>query len=88
MCAKTAKRFCPPTPEDVRSYVEEKGYVGFDVERFIDHYTSNGWMVGRNKMKDWRAAARNWRKNETKYDGQKKPREHKVNNKINDEWDE
>ena len=29
-------------------------------QRFIDHYTSNGWMVGRNKMKDWQASVRNW----------------------------
>lgn len=64
-CIK-AKRtaFVPPTHEEVKSYVEEKGYAFFDAERFIDFYTSKGWMVGKNKMKDWKAAVRNWAKSE------------------------
>ena len=31
-----------------------------DAERFVDYYTANGWMVGRSRMRDWQAAARNW----------------------------
>jgi hypothetical protein len=31
-----------------------------DPQRFVDYYTSNGWMVGKNKMKDWKAAVRTW----------------------------
>ena len=57
---KETKRFCPPKIEEVRAYAEEKEYVFFDAERFIDFYASKGWMVGKNKMKDWRAAVRNW----------------------------
>ena len=53
-------RFSPPTRQDVADYCKEKGFVGFDVERFLDYYTSNGWMVGKSKMKDWKAAVRNW----------------------------
>ena len=53
-------RFSPPTRQNVAEYCAEKGYSGFDVERFLDYYTSNGWMVGKNKMKDWKAAVRNW----------------------------
>lgn len=53
-------RFSPPTTQDVSAYCEEKGISGFDVERFIDFYSSKGWMVGKNKMKDWKAAVRNW----------------------------
>jgi hypothetical protein len=34
-----------------------------DAERFIDYYTSNGWLVGRNRMKDWKAAVRTWERN-------------------------
>ena len=34
-----------------------------DAERFVDYYTSNGWMVGKNKMKDWKAAVRTWERN-------------------------
>ena len=31
-----------------------------DAERFVDYYTANGWKVGKNPMKDWKAAVRNW----------------------------
>lgn len=54
-------RFTPPTVDEVRAYCNEKHYP-VDAERFVDYYTSNGWMVGKNKMKDWRAAVRTWAK--------------------------
>ena len=60
---KKRKRFTPPTLEEVKAYCLESGYR-IDAERFIDYYESNGWMVGRNKMKDWKAAVRNWAKRE------------------------
>lgn len=53
------KRFTPPTQEDVEEYTKEKGYT-INAERFIAYYESNGWRVGKNPMKDWRAAVRNW----------------------------
>lgn len=52
-------RFLPPTLEEVKIYCQEKGY-GIDAERFVDFYSSKGWYVGKNKMKDWEAAVRNW----------------------------
>lgn len=52
-------RFTPPTREELLSYVNEKG-LSIDPDRFLDYYESNGWMVGKNKMKDWKAAVRNW----------------------------
>ena len=55
----TRPRFCPPSVDDVKSYCTEKGYK-VDPQRFVDYYESNGWMVGRNKMKDWKAAVRSW----------------------------
>lgn len=57
-----AERFSPPTLDDVKAYCQEKGYGidKVDPEKFIDFYTSKGWMVGKNKMKDWKAAVRNW----------------------------
>lgn len=56
------KRFVPPTLEEVKAYcAERKNNV--DAERFIDYYTSNGWLVGKNKMKDWKAAVRSWERN-------------------------
>ena len=65
-------RFKPPCLADVEEYVKEKGYTGFDCERFIDFYESKGWMVGKNKMKDWKAAVRNWaRSNKERASGSK-----------------
>ena len=61
--SNSAPRFTPPTLEELKTYVNEKKYRGFDCERFIDHYTSNGWMVGKNKMKAWKSAANNWSRN-------------------------
>lgn len=52
-------RFSPPTVEEVHAYCKEKGYA-VDPQRFVDYYTSNGWKVGKNPMKDWKAAVRNW----------------------------
>lgn len=55
----TRHRFIPPTVEDVRRYCTEKGYT-VDAQGFVDYYKSNGWKVGRNPMKDWKAAVRTW----------------------------
>ena len=57
-----AKRFIPPTYEEVLSYCIERNN-NVDAEHFIDYYTSNGWQVGKNKMKDWKAAVRTWERN-------------------------
>lgn len=59
-----AKRFIPPTVEEVRSYCAERNN-NVDAQRFVDYYTANGWLVGKNKMKDWRAAVRTWERNNT-----------------------
>lgn len=56
---KTRSRFSPPTLEEVKAYCLERGN-NVDAERFVDFYTSNGWKVGKNSMKDWKAAVRNW----------------------------
>ena len=55
--------FLPPTLTEVFAYCEEQGYV-LDGERFIDYYQSKGWMIGSAKMQDWKAALRNWAKQE------------------------
>ena len=56
------KQFNPPTVEDVKEYCIQHGYK-IDAYRFVDYYTSNGWMVGKNRMKDWKAAVRTWVRN-------------------------
>ena len=52
-------RFIPPTVEEVKQYCFDHNYT-VDAERFVSYYESNGWMVGRTKMKSWQAAARTW----------------------------
>lgn len=59
---KKRTRFSPPTVDDVKAYCKERSN-NVDAERFIDYYNSNGWMVGNNKMKDWKAAVRTWENN-------------------------
>jgi hypothetical protein len=54
------KRFEPPTLDMLNEYAQEKGYVGFSAERFFNYYESNGWKVGKNPMKSWKAAVSNW----------------------------
>lgn len=54
-----AKKFVPPTLQEVEAYVKSKGYC-FSAEKFVAYYESVGWRVGKNKMKSWRAACRTW----------------------------
>ena len=54
-----ARRFTPPTVEDVAAYCRERG-SNVDAQRFVDFYASKGWKVGNAGMKDWHAAVRNW----------------------------
>jgi predicted phage replisome organizer len=56
---KERKTFTPPTLEEVKKYCSERKNT-VDPQKWHDHYTSNGWLVGRNKMKDWKAAVRTW----------------------------
>lgn len=63
-----ARRFTPPTLDDVLAYVRERG-SDVDPQRFLDFYASKGWMVGKNPMKDWKAAVRTWEKRELEKKG-------------------
>lgn len=51
-----------PTVEEIKAYCKERKN-NIDAEQFFDYYTSNGWMVGKVKMKDWQAAIRTWERN-------------------------
>ncbi|MCM0083959.1 hypothetical protein L4X63_20460 [Geomonas sp. Red32] len=57
-------KFTPPSQTEVQAYMADIGFDG-DADRFVDFYASKGWMVGRNKMKDWKAAVRTWRKGQS-----------------------
>ena len=54
-----ARRFTPPTLDELRAYIFMQN-LKMDAQRFLDYYEANGWKVGKNPMKDWRAAARSW----------------------------
>ena len=54
------KKFEKPTLEELETYKKEANLINLDTHRFLDYYDSNGWMVGKNHMKDWKATARNW----------------------------
>ena len=56
------KRFEKPSLADVQAYCAERGN-SVDAQKFVDYYESNGWRVGKNPMKDWRAAVRTWERN-------------------------
>lgn len=60
---KASRIFTPPTLSEIEAYCNERGNA-VDAERFHNYYESNGWMVGKNRMKDWRAAVRTWEKSE------------------------
>ncbi len=61
---KGITRFTPPTKEDVFQYMIERGVNSkIEAEKFVDYYSSKGWLVGKSKMKDWKASVRNWTKN-------------------------
>jgi len=59
---KKVARFKKPTIEDVKTYMKELGMNDIS-ERWMSHYESNGWLVGKNKMKDWKASVRTWKLN-------------------------
>tara|TARA_R110002051_G_scaffold1515_2_gene8380 strand:- start:2164 stop:2775 length:612 start_codon:yes stop_codon:yes gene_type:complete len=59
------KRFKEPTVDEVYKYCTDRNNK-VDCDKFHNYYISNGWMVGRNKMKDWRGAVRHWESNTPK----------------------
>ena len=57
-------RFAPPAIQEIRDCVSDHGYA-VDPEAFFFHYEGNGWMVGKNKMKNWKMALASWNKRES-----------------------
>jgi len=56
---RNSHRFVPPSVAEVSEYINEKDY-SVDANRFVDFYKSKGWLVGKNKMRDWKASVRTW----------------------------
>jgi hypothetical protein len=79
---KVKRRFTPPSVEEVRAYCLERGN-NVDAEAFVDFYTSKGWLVGKNPMKDWKACVRTWEKR----DSQKANKGNKVANQLEQSYE-
>lgn len=76
--------FTPPTIDEVKAYCFERGNK-VDADRWYDFYSAKGWMIGKNKMKDWKAAVRTWEKDTKKTD--KKPSRNQFNEMIHTDYD-
>lgn len=59
----SSTEFTPPTLEEVQDYCRERGN-NVNPEQFYDFYEAKGWMIGRNRMKDFKAAVRTWERND------------------------
>lgn len=81
---KKAEAFRPPSIDEVKSYCLERGNK-VDADRWYDFYSAKGWMIGKNKMKDWKAAVRTWEKDTKKTD--KKPSKNQFNEMIHTDYD-
>lgn len=75
-------KFVEPTLEQARAYFIERGHQDAvsESEKWIDYYIANGWKVGKNPMKDWKAAIRNWMRN---YQPQPQQTNYQGNNHAN-----
>lgn len=84
---KRANVFIPPTLDEVIAYCNERNN-GIDPESFIDFYESKGWMVGKNKMKDWKAAVRTWEKHDNKQQSKGSSYMDSIKNRVSqvDDW--
>jgi len=81
------KVFKPPLFQEVCDYITDKKYT-VSANQWMSHYESNGWMVGRNKMKDWKAAVRTWnnrnKENETNKRNTQQSTAERVSNKLDE----
>ena len=74
VCATAKPRtFTPPTLADIQAYCSERMNT-VDAAKFFDFYESKGWMIGKNKMKDWKAAVRTWERTTPKSIGEQPDR--------------
>lgn len=66
--SKKRKAFEPPTLQEVSDYISSMNY-NVNAEAFVSFYESKGWVVGKSKMKDWKAAVRGWHQREAQKKG-------------------
>ena len=58
--------FIRPKADEITEYSKEIGFT-LDGNQFIDHYEARGWLIGKNPMKDWKAAVRTWKRNSNQF---------------------
>lgn len=71
------RRFTKPTLSEIEGFINENNYI-VNATKFFDYYESNGWKVGRNSMKDWKAAVRSWEAKEQERLREKEPKERRL----------
>lgn len=76
------KRFEKPSISDIKQYCMERNN-NVNAEQFFDYYESNGWKVGKNSMKDWKAAVRTWERSEYRKSNSKKNSKEDAINVVN-----
>jgi len=79
--SKPKKRFKKPTHENIKNYLEEKQQQ-MDIGYFIDYYESKDWMIGKNRMKNWKSAVNNWLRNNKKFEKVNNGHNQKSNRKL------
>lgn len=79
-------RFIPPTLEEVEAYIKEKHFT-INATKFVNHYTANGWIRGKTKMKDWKAAVRYWQTLENEKDEPQKDKFNNFESSQGTDWD-
>lgn len=62
---KKPVRFIEPTLEEIKTYCQERS-SSVDANKFLNFYQSKGWMIGKSRMKDWKASVRSWENNKEK----------------------
>ena len=82
-------RFSPPSLEDIKVFFLENNSNHLEAEKYNNHFQSNGWLVGgKTKMKDWKAAARNWILRAKSYAEKSNPPMQRLNANQNTNYDE
>jgi phage replication O-like protein O len=75
------KHDAPPSINEVELYLDTLHIITFTAQSFIDYYQARGWMIGKNKMKDWQAAVRTWKNRQ-----QEKPKEKSYADQLKEQY--
>lgn len=79
-------KIIPPTLEDIKIRMEERNITSFSAETFFSNYERIGWMVGKNKMKDWDSCLTYWNTNKNRNNGFNRQPSGKNDKRANDAW--